>query len=86
MFTLFWNPHTRLKPFPQKILSLETTIVDETEEHIQAGFCMDESSSFIYFELDKVMAIFHLQLTFHLECSSQCFSTKSYDQVSMLLI
>ena len=47
----------KIETFLSKILSLETTIVDEAQEYIQAGFSMDESSSLRGFKLDKGMVI-----------------------------
>ena len=84
MINPFLNQLTCFKLLPPKILSQETTIVGEAQEQIQAEFYRDESSSLIGFKLDKGMAILNLQVTFHLKSSSQCFSKKSYDQVSNL--
>ena len=67
------NPLPRIEPFPSKIFSLETTIVGESQENLGSCISMDESSSFIGFQLDKGMEILHVQVTFHLEFFSMVF-------------
>ena len=49
-----------IKHFPSKIFSLETTVVGEAQEQIEAWISMDESSIFRGFQLDKGMVIIHL--------------------------
>ena len=48
----------KIETFPLKMFSLETTIVGEAEEQIQARFSMDESSSLSSLQLIKGMVIF----------------------------
>ena len=74
------NPLPRIELFHPKIFSLETTIVGEGQEQLGSWTSMDESSISKGIHVDKGIVILHLQLTLHLESSSQSFQRRFYDQ------
>lgn len=53
------SSHT-IEVFPSKNISLQTTIIGETQELLGDRFSMDESSIFIGFKLNKGMVTLHL--------------------------
>ena len=66
--------------FPSKNISLQTSIVSKAQEHIQARFSMDESSSLRVFQLQKGMVIFISSYLFIYRAILKDLKREKYDQ------